>query len=282
MGMVSMLVIETVAVVRFSLMIMNWVNDENPEGKPMMGQGRISKMIIAKVNYFLTTVFYPLFFFWVGTEADLSKFDADHVEPWARLFFLFLIATTGKVVGTMISGVMLGFHWPESVAIGLLLNIKGHFHVYLAIIAAKHGDPLRNFLNHRLPPLVVANIIERARKRSPTQRMALQWLDPTDDLRILLCLHSPQNISRGTTDPGMMVFVTDMIKLTNRIAATLGHIDGVEAVMVTDPTVMDMREEIMRAMEGYVEVDGEGISVRRMLVLATLNDMHQDICIIAE
>ncbi|KAL6988596.1 hypothetical protein U1Q18_014349, partial [Sarracenia purpurea var. burkii] len=105
-----MLVIETVVTTKFSSMIMSWVNDENREGKPMKGshlilsiayvvlvcgcsstlagfntilssffaglfmsrQGRISKMIIAKVNYFLTTVFYLLFLFWVATEADLS------------------------------------------------------------------------------------------------------------------------------------------------------------------------------------------------------------------
>ncbi|KAL6960073.1 hypothetical protein U1Q18_049710 [Sarracenia purpurea var. burkii] len=89
-------------------------------------------------------------------------------------------------------------------------------------------------------------------------------------------------ISRGIADPSMMVFLTNMIELTDRITVTLGHSDGAEAVTVTDPTVMDMRKEIMRAMEGNVEVDGEGISVRRMLALATLNNMHQDICIMAE
>ncbi|KAL6988598.1 hypothetical protein U1Q18_014351 [Sarracenia purpurea var. burkii] len=223
MGMVSMLVIETVVTTKFSSMIMNWVNDENPEGKPMMGSHLIlSIAYVGGDQYDSELVFCRNF----HAEARENIEDDHRKRPWARLFFLFLIATTGKVVGTMIYDVMLGFRWLESVAIGLLLNIKGHFHVYLATIAAK--------------------------------------------------------ISRGTTDPGMMVFVTDMIKLTNRIAATLGHIDGVEAVMVTDPTVMDMREEITRAMEGYVEVDGEGIIVRRMLALATLNNMHQDICIMAE
>lgn len=94
-------------------------------------------MMISKVNYFLTTIFNPVFFIWVGVEADLTEFEGNRLGTWARLFFLFLIATVGKVVGTLVSGVMLGFHWPEAVAIGLLLNIKGHFHVYLAIIAAK-------------------------------------------------------------------------------------------------------------------------------------------------
>ncbi|EXB32772.1 hypothetical protein L484_012501 [Morus notabilis] len=63
-------------------------------------------------------------------------------------------------------------------------------------------------------PLVVAQIIKRARKRKPTHHMALQLLDPTNELRILLCLHEPQNvprtinfmeISRGTADPGIVV-----------------------------------------------------------------------------
>ena len=55
-----------------------------------------------------------------------------------------------------------------------------------------------------------------------------------------------------------------------------------EAVTVTDPAVMDMREEITQAVEAYVAEDGEGISVKRMMALATMNSMHQDICILAE
>ncbi|XP_057497657.1 cation/H(+) antiporter 28-like [Actinidia eriantha] len=337
-GMVSILVIETVTAAKLSPLIMNWVNMENPEGKPMKGshlilsvayvvlvcgcsptlagfnsilsafmaglfmprEGRISKMMINKVNYFLTTIFYPLFFFWVGAEADLTLFGAEHIGPWARLVLLFVIATVGKVLGTVVSGVILGFHWPETVAIGGLLNIKGHFHVYLAIIAAKNNITsistsiamlFATFLTIVYTPIVVANIIERARKHSPTQRMALQWLDPTTELRILLCLRGPQNvpsainfteISRGPADPGLVVYFTDMIELTDRVAATLAHGGGVEAVTVTDPAVMDMREEITKAVEAYVAEDSEGISVKRMMALATMNSMHQDICILVE
>ncbi|CAL5381442.1 unnamed protein product [Camellia sinensis] len=336
--MISTLVIEMVLAAKLSPLIMNWVNNENPEGKPMKGshlilsvayvvlvcgcsptiagynsilsaflagllmprEGRISKMMISKVNYFLTTIFYPLFFFWVGVEADLTKFRGDRIGPWAKLLFLFLIATVGKVVGTVVSGVMLGFHWPESVAIGLLLNIKGHFHAYLAIIATKNKITsistsiamlFATFLTIIYTPLVVANIIERARKRSPTQKMAVQWLDPANDLRILLCLHGPQNvpasinfmeISRGTVDPGIMVYVTDMIELTDQIAATLAHGEGMDAVTVTDQGVTDMREQITKAVQAYVDENGEGINLKRMLALATINNMHQDICILAE
>ncbi|XAR63458.1 hypothetical protein NMG60_11023398 [Bertholletia excelsa] len=338
-SIISTLVIQMVIAAKISPLIMNWVNNENPDGKPMKGShlilatayvvvlcgcspsvaqynsilsaflaglcmprdGRISKMMVSKVNYFLAVMFYPLFFFWVGVEADLTKFEANRLLTWGQLFLLFVIVTTGKVIGTVISGVMLGFHWPESVAIGLLMNIKGHFHVYLALTAARNEIIPRStsmailfaiILTIIYAPLVVANIIERARKRSPTQRMALQWLDHSTELRVLLCLHGPHNVppainfvemSRGAADPGIMVYVTDMIELTDKIAATLAHGQGVDTVTVTDPEVMKMREQITEELEAYASMNSDqGIGVKRMLALATMNNMYQDICLLAE
>ncbi|KAK6155965.1 hypothetical protein DH2020_010213 [Rehmannia glutinosa] len=336
--MISLLIIETVLAAKLTPVIMNWVNRENPEGKPMKcshlilavayvvvvcsfspiwsgydkvlsaflagvfmpREGRLAKMMISKVNYFFSAIFYPLFFFWVGTEAQLTHFEGGKLGTWGKLFLLFLIATAGKVVGSCVSGIMLGFHWQDSIASGLLLNIKGHFHVYLAIMATNMNLTsistsismvFATFLTIIYAPMVVANIIQRARKRSPTQRMALQWLSPANELRILLCLHGPQNvssainfmgISRGPTDPGILVYVTDMIELTDRIAATLAHTQGVDTVTVTDPAVVEMREQITNGVSCFVNEDGDGITVRRMLALSTLNSMHQDICILAE
>lgn len=168
----AILVFQTLLASKVVPSVMKWVNNENPEGKPMKGshlvvalafiisicsmspivgfskvlsaflvglfmprEGRISKMMIGKVNYIFRTIFYPLFFFWVGTEAKLSEFEAGNIATWAKIIVPFLIATGGKVLGSVVSGLMLGFHWPESVATGLLLNIKGHFQVYLAINA---------------------------------------------------------------------------------------------------------------------------------------------------
>ncbi|KAK6135565.1 hypothetical protein DH2020_030673 [Rehmannia glutinosa] len=306
--MISLLIIETVLAAKLTPWIMNWVNRENPEDKPM----KCSHLILAVAcvvvvcsfspiwSGAISAIFYPLFFFWVGTEAQLTHFEGGKLGTWGKLFLLFLIATTGKVVGSCVSGIMLGFHWQDSIASGLLLNIKGHFHVYLAIMATNMNLTsistsismvVATFLTIIYAPMVVANIIQRARKRSPTQRMALQWLSPANELRILLCLHGPQNvssainfmgISRGPTDPGILVYVTDMIELTDRIAATLAHTQGVDTVTVTDPTVVEMREQITNGVSCYVNEDGDGITVRRMLALSTLNSMHQDICILAE
>lgn len=140
-------------------------------------------------------------------------------------------------------------------------------------------------------PLIVAKIIERARKQSPTQRMALQWLHPTNELRILLCLRGSQNvmsainfmeICRGPVDPGIMVYITDMVELTEQIAATLTHGQGLDGVAVTDPDVVEMREQITNTIDAYLSENKDGISHQRMLALSTINNMHQDVCILAE
>ncbi|PQQ17142.1 cation/H(+) antiporter 28 [Prunus yedoensis var. nudiflora] len=325
----SALVIQTLFAAYVSPFFMNWVNNENPQGKPIKGshlvlalafmalviscspiygyspvlsafmagtflprEGRVSKWVVGKINYLLTTIFYPIFFFWMGYEAVFKDFQPGHLGHGE--------ATIGKVTGTVISGKLLGFNWPESVALGLLLTTKGHFHIYLAIAAKTAGKTSTStstvmviaiFFTVVHAPSVVAQIIKRARKRVPTHRMSLQLLDPSSELRILLCLNGPQNvrttinfieISRGTVDPGIVVYVTDMIELTDEIAATLVKEEGVDTMTVTHTGVKEMRDQVTTAVQAYVGESGEGITLRRLLALSTFNGLPQDICILAE
>ncbi|KMT14847.1 hypothetical protein BVRB_3g065700 [Beta vulgaris subsp. vulgaris] len=316
--------------------ILSWVNSANPHGKtfkgshlvlsvafavcigcisPLLGfspvlsafitgvflprEGRISQFIVNKVNYFLAFVFYPYFFVWVGLEAQFGRFEIRALGSWARLCGFFAVGTVSKIIGTVITGLIFGFHWPESIMLALLLNIKGHLHIYLTIIAMKNdiitystciGMILAMLLKIVYIPMVAQYIIQRAKKRLPTQPLALQWHDPTKELRVLLCFHGPENvscainfmeISKGKGEPGILVYATDMIELTDQIAATLvpGGIDNVE---VTDKTVVETREKITTMLQEYTEHNGDGITLRRALALATYNTMHQEICNLAE
>jgi Kef-type K+ transport system membrane component KefB len=160
--------------VLFTLMVspffMSWVDEENPDGKPMKGphlilsiafvvlmcassafvgftpilsaflvgvcfprEGRVSRWVITKINYLLNTIFFPIFFLWVGFEADFRHFEAKKYRTWANIVFLMVISITGKISGALVSGAVQGFCWPEATAIGLLLTTKGHLHIYLAV-----------------------------------------------------------------------------------------------------------------------------------------------------
>ncbi|KAJ1400291.1 Sodium/solute symporter superfamily [Sesbania bispinosa] len=278
-------VAQTLFTALVSPVFMNWVNNENPEGKPMKGlcfprEGRVSKWVIGKINYLLTTIFFPIFFLWMGYAADFREFKPGDAETWARLLVPMTITILGKVAGTVVSGSMLGFNWPESVAIGLLLTTKGHFHIYMAIKVAMVPAPI-----------VVANIIKRARKRAPTHRMALQLLDPSSELRILLCLHGPDNvpasinlmeISRGIVHPGILLYVAEMIELTDELAPLIEKGEGPETTTVKDNAVVEMREKITSSFQTYLDADGDGITLKRALAVSTITNMAQDICSLAE
>ncbi|KAL5066465.1 hypothetical protein RYX36_028202 [Vicia faba] len=292
-----------------SPVFMKWVDNENPEGKPMKGshlvlsiafmvmscassilynyspvlsafitgicfprEGRVSKWVISKINYLLTTIFFPIFFLWM--------------------------VMVGKVVGTLVSGVMLGFHWPESIAIGLLLSTKGHFHIYMAIKMGCGSDPTSGialviaiFFTVVHTPAIVAHIIKRAKRKLPMHRMSLQLLDPSSELRILLCLHGPENISasinfmeisRGKSDPGILVYVTEMIELTDQIAVTVERGEGVETTNVKDKDIVQMRDQITSSFQAYIDDDGDGVTLKRTMAVSTINNMAQDICTLAE
>lgn len=172
-----------------SPIFLNWVNNENPEGKPLKGshlvmslafvvficsfptwppqsmynpilsaftaglflpnQGRMSKWIINKINYLLSTVFYPIFFFWVGFIIHMRNFDIGDKMAYARFFALLATVIIGKVIGTVLCGVILGYHVPETASLGLLLTTKGHFHVYLAALAIRVPSLLFFFFSFR-------------------------------------------------------------------------------------------------------------------------------------
>lgn len=147
------------------------------------------------------------------------------------------------------------------------------------------------FLSVVHTPFVVKHIIERARKRVPIHRMALQCLDPSSQLRILLCVHGTHNlastinlmeISRGAPEPGLLVYVTDMIELTDQIAATLVQHEGVDSMTITDTSVTEMRDQITHSFQAYIDENGDGIKLSRMLALSTFSAMAQDLSVLAE
>ncbi|XP_020211719.1 cation/H(+) antiporter 28 [Cajanus cajan] len=320
-----------------SPMLMKWVSNENPEGRPMKGphlvlslafmvlmcafttlydyspmlsaflvglcvprEGRVSKWVITRINYMLTSIFFPIFFLWMGYEANFRMFDVRHPLTWVRFVSLLIVATAGKVAGTIIAGAMLGFRWPESVAIGLLLVTKGHLHIYLAIKVIGCGAAsvstgivmvMATFLTALPAPAIVANIIRRAKKRAPTHRLAIQLLDPSSEMRILLCVQGPQNvpasinlveITRGTADAGIVVYVTDMIELTDELSDSLERDEGLHATTLKDKEVMDMREQVTKSFQDYVMENDDGITLKRTMALSTITTMPADICILAE
>ncbi|KAK8943905.1 Cation/H(+) antiporter 28 [Platanthera guangdongensis] len=312
------------------------VNNRNPEGKPIRGidllivssislllcfgsvllgfdanfnafivglclprQGRISNFLISRINFAVTTFILPLYVVLVGFSTDYREWAEDHNHIVYKLLILGSIGVVGKLTGTVAYSIRYGLQWPEAVALGMLLNVKGYFHIFCAFGASMIDIIDLNTMmvivvvtvGTIIPtPLVVAFIVRRARAREYERPMGLQWCNTGGEMRILVGLHGPQDVPlainvmesmRGQADGfsgGLLAYMVEMVEMTDKAAASLVHRDGMDAITVTDEEIVEWREQIGSALEVYMEEIGDGVRIRRILAVSSFDDMHEDIC----
>ncbi|XP_042515334.1 cation/H(+) antiporter 28 [Macadamia integrifolia] len=312
--------------------VLDWINDRNPDGKPINSKhlvvvitlvglvcawgplqfvspsacafvtglaiprdGRVPKMMINKINYFLNALVFPIYFCWVGMHFNFKEYA--HRQTWIDLFLVLTIGACGRVIGTLVCSRQSGLNWVASVGLGLLLGTKGHFYIYIVVtsVNAQFLSSEEFMVMVLVPifsilyvPLVVSFLVKWGNIRDQ-HRNGLQWLDPSNELRMLLCLNGTQNVpssinilevSRGLS--GVTVYATDMIEVTDRIVATLGAGERLDGVAVVDEMIVNMREQVTNAISTHITRSGEGMTLHRSLVVTTFGNMHEQICKLAE
>ncbi|KAG9456468.1 hypothetical protein H6P81_000976 [Aristolochia fimbriata] len=311
----------------------DWINDRNPDGRPMNGchllatvlfvfalcccspfmgyngapnafligltlpsEGRLSRTLLRKINTCLTDFIFPFYYAFAGSALNLGSW-----KGWVSLrdlSVLLFLAMGGKVIGTVVVAVPMGFGFLEAICLGLLLNVKGHYNILAAVNAYEVGvsDATAFLINVTTVlltivyiPLVAVVIVWRARKlQGGRPQMALQLHNPSSELRVMTCLHDPQYVpslikfleaTRGAPlSPGLVVYAVDLVELTSRTAATLTYGRGIDAVDVSDEAIVEMRGQVTAAFNAFLSDNGDGISLRRLLIVSPFNTMHLDIC----
>ncbi|KAF3323241.1 hypothetical protein FCM35_KLT11972 [Carex littledalei] len=343
---VAGIVAEIITLMVVSQWVLNKINEHNPEGRPIKGiyitglvvavlfvcflderlhmdvnlagfmvglalprEGRVSRVLINNLNFFLNSVILPLYLVNVCLSIRHSEL---HMNPkvnlvinmpllWPKLLISIAIGTVGKILGTVMTARFYGMKWLDSVALGQLLSIKGYYHIFCAYEAWNHliiNDTTflallcMIVITSAITPLVGYGIAAWARRKARSQLMGLQFHKSGTELRIMMGLQGPQNLPialtlveaiRWTKESGnLTLYAIDMIELTERAAATLVKGEGSEAVEVTDEEVMDMRNQIGEALEAFQQESNDGIKVRRLLAISSFEYMDRDICICAE
>ena len=123
------------------------------------------------------------------------------------------------------------------------------------------------------------------------QLMGLQHHDPSGELRLVVGLHGPQDVSTLVClmealrcGGELAAYAVDMVQLTDQMAAAIVKSRGFDGVTVVDEEVSEMRKLIGEVLDAYqAECGGPGgVRVRQLLALSSFPDMHNDICICAE
>ncbi|MCL7030453.1 hypothetical protein MKW94_025352 [Papaver nudicaule] len=330
----------------------NWMQKQNPKGKPMRGidvvllvgsmsslcfylpavlgfspamtsfvvglcfprKGRLTNVLLHTLNQLLRLFFFPIYFCWIGTNirSYTGLKSESYKYMFVKLFFLYVLVLSGKILGALLSGIFLGFPWPIAIAIGLFLNVKGPFHIFIATFAIKNevmGDGsflvflLHAILSIAVIPYIMRLVIQRATMEPTHPLMALQWLDSNSELRMLVGIHGHLNvpttinlmeISRGNGSPCISVYVTDMIEMNEKHSAvyipdnqeddhpTASPTADASNVTMADESVVNMRDQITNMILTYVQKSGGSVDVHRLLAIATFSNMHQDICNLAQ
>ncbi|KAI4992680.1 hypothetical protein ZWY2020_060045 [Hordeum vulgare] len=254
--------------------------------------GRVSRLLVSKINFVLSSFVLPLYVAHVclslrQTTDDIEVTGLTPNEglrayvmqlpfPWWKVFLATAMGTLGKLIGCTGVGLLRGLGWLEALALGMLLNVKGYFHIYCALAAFEAGIITdKSFmaiifvvaLNVAVTPMVGMGIASWARRSVQWRLMGLQHHDPSTELRLVAGLRGPQEVPT-------LVFLMESL----RWGAGNGEIAcyAVDMVQLTDQTASSIVKSGGRGGEG-----GK-VKVRRLLALSSFPDMHSDMCICAE
>ncbi|KQJ85581.1 cation/H(+) antiporter 28 [Brachypodium distachyon] len=287
-------------------------------GLAFPSEGRVSRLLVSKTNFVLSSFVLPLYVAHVclslrqttddieaaGIEPDSQVFRIYVMQlpfPWWKVLFATAMGTLGKLAGCAGVGLLKGLGWLEALALGMLLNVKGYFHIYCALAAFEAGIITDKAfmalifmvaLNVAVTPVVGMGIASWARRTVQWRLMGLQHHDPATELRLVVGLHGAQDVptlaflveslrSNGGGGGGrsLACYAVDMVQLTDQTAAAIVKGGGFDGVTVVDEEVSEMRKLIGEALDAYISSD---VKVRRLLALSSFQDMHSDMCICAE
>nr|BAK06511.1 predicted protein [Hordeum vulgare subsp. vulgare] len=282
--------------------------------------GRVSRLLVSKINFVLSSFVLPLYVAHVclslrQTTDDIEVTGLTPNEglrayvmqlpfPWWKVFLATAMGTLGKLIGCTGVGLLRGLGWLEALALGMLLNVKGYFHIYCALAAFEAGIITdKSFmaiifvvaLNVAVTPMVGMGIASWARRSVQWRLMGLQHHDPSTELRLVAGLRGPQEVPTlaflmeslrwGAGNGEIACYAVDMVQLTDQTASSIVKSGGLDGVTVVDEEVSEMRKLVGEALDAYqAECGGEGgkVKVRRLLALSSFPDMHSDMCICAE
>jgi Kef-type K+ transport system membrane component KefB len=71
----------------------------------------------------VTVVLLPAFFAYAGLRTSIGLVSG--AEEWASCGLIVLVATAGKLGGTLVVGCLTGLGWREAAGLGILMNTRG-------------------------------------------------------------------------------------------------------------------------------------------------------------
>ncbi|KAL7243767.1 hypothetical protein ACSBR1_016066 [Camellia fascicularis] len=263
----------------------------------ILPNGTLTITLIEKLEDFVMSFQMPLFFAVSGLKTNFSKIQG--ASTWFTLILAIILSFGSKVAGTVLVSHFYEAPFHEGVALGLLTNTKG----LIGLIALNLGKDQKTiddtayaimvittiFMNAIITPTLV-KIYSPARKFVPYKRRTIQKTKADSELRILACIHTPQNVptiinlleaSHPTKKSPISIFSLHLVELTGHASTTL----IVHSYKKFETTTLNKMQAQSDNIIHEFEIFGHhtnSVYVQSFTTISPYSTMHEEICNLAE
>jgi Kef-type K+ transport system membrane component KefB len=137
-------------------------------GAIMPVNGTFRAVVRDRLESISSVFLLPVFFAYTGLRTQIGLLD--NVVSWAICLAIIVVATTGKLGGTVLAARWTGLPWRESVALGALMNTRG----LMELIALNVGYDL-GILTPEIFTMMVLMALVTTTMTGPLLSLSLNW-----------------------------------------------------------------------------------------------------------
>jgi Kef-type K+ transport system membrane component KefB len=130
--------------------------------------GTFRAVLRDRVESVSSVLLLPLFFAYTGLRTQVGLLD--NVWSWAICLAIIVVATTGKLGGTVLAARWTGLSWRDSVALGSLMNTRG----LMELVALNVGYDL-GILTPEIFTMMVLMALVTTAMTGPLLSLSLNW-----------------------------------------------------------------------------------------------------------
>ncbi|KAH7331256.1 hypothetical protein KP509_20G022500 [Ceratopteris richardii] len=256
-------------------------------------EGNFAKMLIEKIEDFITVLMLPLFFASSGLKTNLGSINS--LKGMGILFLLVFTAAVGKIGISILVGLFFKLNIHEALGLGFLMNTKG----LAELIVLNIGKDIGVFDDEIFAILVLMCLIlmffttpglmafyKPARNPVPyTYRMLEGSYKRKDELRILACIYGTKSIPallnlveacRVTNNKRLIkLYPLHLAELSERTLSII-NLSRTTNQDIASSKLASSDDAIVVAFDAYSRISK--VSVKLMNVVSQLEVMHYDVC----
>ncbi|KAF2292193.1 hypothetical protein P3X46_022173 [Hevea brasiliensis] len=258
-----------------------------PDGPPL------GAALVERLDCFVSVLLTPIFFTLCGLKTNVFT-----IQKWRNVGIIQLVVCVGffgKLIGTMLPPLFCRMPFRDVLSLGLIMNSRGI--VELILLNDWRTDNVLNdecFAIMIISVVVVTGVIsplvkslyDPSRRFLAYKRRTIQHHPRNQELRILACIHSQENVqtiitlldaSNPSKEDPIALFVLHLIKLAGRASSLLiAHVERDKPSQ--NPT---QSERIFNAFKKFEHENQGQVAVHCYKGISPRTTMHNDVCSLA-